>query len=178
MERTATRGGGTVKIVEEFQKFVLRGNIVDLAIGFTVGAAFTTAVRSMVEDLIMPAVGVVLGDVDFGDLFLVLDPGTGPGGYRTLAQAEAAGAVTLNYGLFLNSAIALLLVALVMFAIIRAVNRLLDRLEDDRGRDDDAPEEPDNKKCMFCRSTIHYRAVRCPYCTSALAAAEGAASSG
>jgi large conductance mechanosensitive channel len=158
-----------VRIVEEFQKFVLRGNIVDLAIGFTVGAAFTTAVRSLVEDLIMPAVGFVLGDVDFGNFFFVLDPGTGSGSYRTLAEAEAAGAVTVNYGLFLNSVVALLLVALVMFAIIRSVNRLQDRLTDDRGRDDLAPEEPDNKKCVYCRSTIHYRAVRCPYCTSELA---------
>lgn len=129
----------------------------------------------MVDDLVMPAVGFLLGDVDFGDLFLVLDPGAGPGGYATLQQAQAAGAVTVNYGRFLNSAIALLLVAVVMFVIIRAINRLQDRLEDDRGSDDDVPEEPDNKKCVFCRSTIHYRAVRCPFCTSELDAPKRAA---
>ncbi len=155
-------------ITQEFRKFILRGNIVDLAIGFTVGAAFTASVRSMVDDLVMPAVGWVLGDVDFGDLFLVLNPGVGPGDFETLAQAEAAGAVTIAYGQFLNSLLALLLVALVMFVIIRAMNRLHDGLADDRGRDDEAPAEPDNKKCMYCRSTIHYRAVRCPYCTSEL----------
>lgn len=160
-------------IIQEFRKFILRGNIVDLAIGFTVGAAFTASVRSMVEDLIMPAVGWMVGDVDFGDLFFVLDPGGGSGGFETLAQAEAAGAVTIAYGQFLNSLIALLLVAVVMFVIIRGVNRLHDRLEDDRGRDDEAPAEPDNKKCTYCRSTIHYRAVRCAYCTSELESAGG-----
>lgn len=155
-------------MLQEFKKFIVRGNLVDMAIGFTVGAAFTTVAKSLVDDVIMPVVGLAIGRVDFEDFFVVLDPGQGTPPYLTIEQAEAAGAVTLNYGLFINNLIALLLVALVMFAIIRGMNRLQDELQDDDGKDDSAPEEPDNKKCRYCRTAIPYRATRCPNCTSDL----------
>lgn len=156
------------KIGTEFKKFLVRGNLVDMAIGFTVGAAFTTVARSLVDDVIMPAVGLVIGRVDFEDFFLLLDPGTGTPPYPTIEQAQEAGAVTLNYGVFINNVMALLLVAIVMFMIIRGMNRIQDEIVDDDGENDDAPAEPDHKKCRFCRSTIAYRAIRCPQCTSEL----------
>lgn len=160
-------------ILEEFKKFALRGNVVDLAIGFTVGAAFSTVAKSLVEDVIMPPIGLVLGRADFSDLFLLLKAGeeqTSP--YATLADAQAAGAVTINYGVFINNALALLVVALAMFIIIRLVNRADEALEDEFGTVDEAPAdaEPSTKKCAYCRSAIPYRATRCPNCTSHLSA--------
>ena len=160
--------------VQEFKKFILRGSLVDLAIGFTVGAAFTTVVKSMVDDVVMPVVGLAVGRVDFRDLFVVLDAGGGAPPFATLDEAHQAGAVTLNYGVFVNNLLTLLIVGIVIFFAIRTVNRLNDELADDAGADDRAPEEPDNKKCRYCRSTIHYRAVRCPQCTSELPEAEDA----
>jgi large conductance mechanosensitive channel len=155
-------------MLDEFKKFILRGSLVDLAIGFTVGAAFTTVARSLVDDVIMPVVGLVIGRVDFENFFVVLDAGGGTQPFRTLEQARAAGAVTLNYGIFVNNMVTLLIVGAVMFFLIRAMNRMQDRLVDEEGADDHAPEEPDSKKCVYCRSTIPYRAVRCPQCTSEL----------
>ena len=154
--------------LDQFKKFILRGNLVDLAIGFTVGAAFTTVARSLVDDIIMPVVGLVIGRVDFADFFLVLDPGAGSPPFLTIEGAREVGAVTLNYGLFINHIITLGIVGGTMYLLIRFVNRLHDSVKDDAGSDDDAPEEPDNKKCMYCRTAIPYRAVRCPACTSTL----------
>jgi large conductance mechanosensitive channel len=161
-------------MLNEFKTFILRGNLVDLAVGFTVGAAFTTVARSLVDDVIMPVVGLVLGRVDFENFFVVLDPGDGTLPFRTLEQAQQAGAVTLNYGVLVNNLVTLTIVGVVMFLLIRFVNRLQDQLPDDQGGDDHAPEEPDNKKCVYCRSTIPYRATRCPQCTSQLSRAEDA----
>lgn len=161
-------------MIDEFKKFLVRGNLADMAIAFTVGAAFTTVARSIVDDLVMPVVGLLIGRVDFRDFFLVLDAGEGVPPFHTIEQAQDAGAVTLNYGLFINNLLALLMVGVVMFFVIRSINRLNDRLEDDDGLDDLAPEEPDNKKCRYCRTTIPYRANRCPNCTSDLEAAAGA----
>ena len=157
-----------MKWVQEFKKFALRGNLADMAIGFTVGAAFTTVAKSLVTDIIMPVVGLAIGRVDFEDFFLVLAAGDSPGPYNTIEQAQAAGAVTLNYGLFVNNILALTIVAFVMFLVIRGMNRLRDHVPDDKGKTDHAPSEPDEKKCNFCRSTIPYRASRCPACTSQL----------
>lgn len=157
-----------MKFVEEFKKFALRGNIMDLAIGFTVGAAFTTVARSLVDDLIMPVVGLITGGAEFQDLFLVLREGAAGGPYRTLAEAQAAGAVTFNYGLFINSVLVFLIVALVMFAIIRLIARLDAELEEEAAQQKAGPEEPANKKCPYCLSTIAYKATRCPNCTSSL----------
>lgn len=155
-------------MIQEFKKFLVRGNLADMAIAFTVGAAFTTVAKSIVDDLVMPVVGLVIGRVDFRDFFLVLDPGEGARPFHTIEQAQDAGAVTLNYGLFVNNLLALLMVGVVMFFVIRAINRLNDQLADDDGKDDLAPEEPDNKKCRYCRTAIPYRASRCPNCTSDL----------
>ena len=167
-------------IVEEFKQFAMRGNVVDLAVGFTVGAAFSTVARSLVDDIIMPPVGLLIGQ-DFADSFIVLQEGnpdiaTRP--YATLAQAQEAGAVTWNYGLFINSIITFLIVALAMFLIIRFINRLDAQLEEEFGEKPKEPSEPANKKCPHCLQTIPYRATRCPQCTSHLeaqASAEAAA---
>lgn len=162
-------------IVQEFRKFALRGNVVDLAIGFTVGAAFTTVAKSLVSDVIMPPIGLLIGRVDFKDMFVVLRDGTvTPPPYVTVTDAQAAGAVTLNYGLFINNAVALLIVAVVMFVLIRSLNRLEESM--DRKVDGPKPpEEPEQKKCPFCRSSIAFRATRCPMCTSGLEEASAGA---
>lgn len=155
--------------VREFRKFAMRGNITDMAIGFTVGAAFSTIAKSLVNDLLMPPIGLVLGRADFSDLFWLLKEGPdAPAPYATVGDAEAAGAVTLNYGEFINSIVAFLIVALAMFLIIRAIHRVEDRLEDRFAEDKPEADEPDHKKCPYCRSTIPYRACRCPQCTSDL----------
>lgn len=159
-----------MSLVSEFQKFALRGNLVDMAVGFTVGAAFTTIARSLVDDVIMPPVGLLLGRSDFSDLFWQLRPGdAAPPPYATLAEAQAAGAVTINYGLFINAVLAFVLVALAMFLVIRAINRIDRQLERDAGAAETAPAEPESKKCPYCLSTIPSKATRCPQCTSDLA---------
>lgn len=162
-----------MKFIEDFKKFALRGNMIDLAIGFTVGAAFTTVVKSMVNDLIMPPVGLLTGNADFSDLFTVLNVPEGTSvpeaGFQTLKAAQEAGAVTINYGVFLNSCLSLLIVAIAMFMIIRLVNRLDEQLDEAFG-DPPSADEPTEKKCEFCRMTIAYRATRCPHCTSELGA--------
>ncbi|MGF1448109.1 MAG: large conductance mechanosensitive channel protein MscL [Opitutales bacterium] len=158
-----------MKIFGDFRKFVLRGNIMDLAIGFTVGAAFTTVVKSMVGNLIMPPLGLVLGDVDFTNRFLVLREGESVSSpYKTLAEAQSAGAVTWNYGAFVNDAFSLLLIALAMFFILRSVRRVEQKLESEFGQEKAAPSEPSTKVCMYCLTAIPYRATRCPACTSNL----------
>lgn len=153
----------------EFRKFAMRGNVVDLAIGFTVGAAFTTIVRSLVDDLLMPPIGLALGRTDFSDFFVLLRPGTEEAApYATLADAKAAGAVTLNYGLFINAVLAFLIVAFAMFLVIKAINRFHQRLERESGAGETGPKEPESKLCPFCLSTIPHKATRCPQCTSQL----------
>lgn len=157
-----------MKLVNEFKKFIMRGNLVDLALGFTVGAAFSTIAKSLVNDILMPPVGWLMGNSDFSDLFWVLDAGseTAPP-YATLADAQAAGAVTINYGVFINNVLAFLIVAIVMFGVVRAYNRVEDSLES-HFDDPPKPEDPAQKKCPFCRSKIPFRATRCPFCTSQL----------
>ena len=161
-----------MSLLTEFKKFALRGNMIDLAIGFTVGAAFTTVVKSLVNDVIMPPIGLLTGNADFSDLFWVMDLPDGveapEGGYQTLKAAQEVGAVTLNYGTFFNSCLSLLIVAIAMFFVIRAVNRVDEELDEAFG-DPPPKEEPSEKKCDFCRSAIPFRATRCPQCTSELA---------
>ena len=155
-------------MLNEFKKFVMRGSLVDMAIGFTIGAAFTTVVKSLVNDLIMPPIGLALGNVDFKDFFWVLKEGNELPPYPTIEQAQEAGAVTLNYGLFINNVFALLLVALAMFVIVRMVNRIDEAMEHDLPDNSPVADEPSHKKCQYCRSQIAYRAVRCPQCTTRL----------
>ncbi len=160
-----------MSFLDDFKKFAIRGNMIDLAIGFTVGAAFTTVVKSLVNDIIMPPIGLLTGNADFSDLFWVLNVPKGveepTGGFQTLKDASDAGAVTMNYGVFLSGCLSLLIVAVAMFIIIRMVNRLDEQL--DKAFGEPPPQsEPADKKCDFCRSTIPFRATRCPQCTSEL----------
>lgn len=142
---------------KEFKEFAMRGNVVDMAVGIIIGGAFGTIVKSLVSDVIMPPIGLILGGVDFSNLFIVLKEGTIPGSYAALAEAQKAGAVTVNYGLFINSVISFLIVAFAVFLLIRAINRLK------RGE-----EEPTTKECPHCMSQIPLKATRCPHCTSQL----------
>jgi len=154
----------------DFKKFALRGNVVDMAVGFTVGAAFATVARSLVDDLLMPPIGLLLGNVDFSDRFWLLRAGGGAQPpYANLADAQAAGAVTLNYGQFLNAALTFLIVALAVYFVVRAVNKVDAELEEHFGAEPPQPGEPAEKKCRYCLTTIPYRATRCPQCTSDLA---------
>ncbi|MBI1247223.1 large conductance mechanosensitive channel protein MscL [bacterium] len=155
-------------LISDFKKFALRGNLMDMAVGFTVGAAFTSVAKSLVSDIIMPPLGFVLGRSDFSDLFLVLNQTEPDQKFATLAQAQAAGMATINYGMFINNIISFLLVAVAMFLIIRMVNKLDKSLEDAFGGSKAEPGDPENKKCPYCLSTIPYRATRCSQCTSEL----------
>jgi large conductance mechanosensitive channel len=158
-----------VAFLGEFKKFAMRGNVVDLAIGFTVGAAFTIIARSLVDDLLMPPLGLALGRSDFSDFYWLLRAGTEAAPpYATLADAQAAGAVTLNYGLFINALLTFVIVALAMFLVIRGINRLDRELERRSGAAEPEPGEPETKKCPFCLATVPFKATRCPQCTSAL----------
>lgn len=145
----------------EFAKFAMRGNVIDLAVGIIIGAAFGKIVSSLVSDILMPVLGLFLGKVDFSNLYLTLSGGR----YPTLAAAKAAGAATLNYGLFLNAIVDFTIVAFAIFLLIRWINRF-------------APKPampPETRECPFCHSDINVRATRCPSCTSMLDAPEKSA---
>lgn len=149
-------------ILAGFKRFSLRGNFIDLAVGFTVGAAFTTIALSFVSDVLMPPLGYLIGQTDFSNLYWTINPGaTKPGPYATLADARDAGAVTLNYGLFLNNVVAFLLVAFAMFLLVHAIQRIDRRLEEKFGKRKPAPGEPTEKKCPYCLSTVPFKATRC-----------------
>ena len=149
-------------MLKEFKEFALKGNVVDLAVGIIIGGAFGVIVKSLVDDVLMPPVGMLLGGVDFANLFLVLKSGaTAAGPYASLAEAKAAGAVTINYGVFLNAIVSFLIVAFAVFLLIRGINRM-------RRRGEAAP-PPSTKECPYCVSAIPIKATRCPQCTSQLA---------
>jgi large conductance mechanosensitive channel len=154
------RPKGEILMWKEFKEFAMRGNVVDMAVGILIGAAFGRIVTSLVNDLLLPPLGLVLGKVDFSNLFVNLS-GTH---YPTLAQAKAAGAPTLNYGVFLNNIINFLIVAFAIFLLVRGINRLR------RQQEAPAP-EPTTKRCPYCDSMISIHAIRCPQCTSDLQAA-------
>ena len=157
-----------MKLLKDFKSFALRGDLVDLAIGFTVGAAFTTVARSLVDDLLMPPLGLVLGQTDFSDYYWLLRDGdAAPGPYATKEAAEAAGAVTLDYGEFATNLLTFLVVALAVFAVVRLVTRASRAIEDEFG-EADQPDQPETKKCAYCRETVPYKASRCSHCTSFL----------
>jgi large conductance mechanosensitive channel len=141
-------------MLKEFRDFAMRGSVLDLAVGIIIGAAFTTIVQSFVNDILMPPVGLLLGGVDFSNLFISLD-GTA---YPSLAAAQEAGAATLNYGLFINNVINFLIVAFVVFLIVRQVNKMRRP----------APQAPTTKECPYCFTNIPIKATRCPECTSQL----------
>ena len=148
-------------MLKEFKDFALRGNVLDMAVGIIIGAAFSTIVNSLVNDVLMPPFGWLLGGVDFENFYLTIKSGSPAGPYSSLVDAQAAGAVTVNYGLFINTLISFLIVAMAMFFLIRAINRLQDGKE--------KPElAPTTKKCPHCLTNIHLEATRCPNCTSQL----------
>lgn len=157
-------------LLQDFKKFALRGNLIDLAIGFTVGAAFSTVAKSLVDDLIMPPLGLILGRTDFSDYYLLLRDGPeAPGPYATREAAEAAGAVLLDYGQFVTSLLTFLVVAIAMFVVVRSISRATEALQDEFGQDEaDEPQLPTTKKCAYCREVVPYKASRCSHCTSFL----------
>lgn len=149
-------------MMKEFKEFAVKGNVVDMAVGIIIGAAFGTIVKSLVADVIMPPIGLLLGNVDFSNLFVVLKHGGEVVQYATVADAQAAGAVTLNYGTFINTIISFLIVAFAIFILVKNINRLK------REKETGPPPEPTTKECPQCFSTIHIKATRCPNCTSSL----------
>jgi len=138
---------------KEFKEFAMKGSMVDLAVGIVIGAAFGKIITSLVSDVIMPPIGLLLGEVDFSSLFIDLSGK----GYATLAEAKAAGAATINYGLFLNTVIDFIIVAFVIFLIIKQINRM---------KREEAPAPPDTKDCPYCYTGIPLKATRCPNCTA------------
>ncbi len=147
-------------MLKEFKAFAMRGNVLDMAIGIIIGVAFGKIVTSFVNDVLMPPIGLVLGNVDFANLFINLSGRP----YATLADAKAAGAATIRYGVFLNAVLDFLIVAFVIFLLVRQVNRMTREPEA-------APAPPTTRECLYCLSIISLKATRCPHCTSELKAA-------
>ena len=148
-------------MLEEFKKFAMRGNVVDMAVGIIIGGAFGTIVKSLVADVIMPPIGLLLGGVDFSDLFITLKEGATVGPYATLAIAQEAGAVTISYGVFINAVISFLIVAFAVFLLIKAINKL-------QAEEEEPVKEETEKECPYCITSIAINATRCPNCTSEL----------
>jgi large conductance mechanosensitive channel len=148
-------------MLKEFKEFALRGSVLDMAVGIIIGAAFGAIVSSLVADVLMPPIGLLLGRVDFSNLYVVLASGTAAGPYVSLAAAQQAGTVTLNYGIFINKIIGFLIVAFALFLVIRSMNRL-------KRQQETVAAEPTTKACPFCFTEIPTKAVRCPNCTSEL----------
>jgi large conductance mechanosensitive channel len=146
-------------VIKEFKEFAMRGNVLDMAVGIIIGSAFGTIIGSLVNDVLMPPIGILLGNVDFSNLFLVLKGGGKT--FASIAEAKSAGAVTLNYGVFINTIINFLIVAFAVFLLIRNVNRL-------KRKEEPAPAAPTTKECPHCLSTVPVKAKRCAFCTSQL----------
>ena len=148
-------------MLKEFKEFAMRGNVVDMAVGIIIGAAFGGIIKSLVADIIMPPIGLLLGGVDFSDIFINLSGGE----YASLAEAQEAGAATINLGVFINTILNFIIIAFAIFLLIRAINRM-------KKEEEAEPEpEPETKDCPFCCSSIPIQAKRCPHCTSELEAA-------
>ena len=147
-------------MLKEFKEFAMRGNVLDMAIGIVIGAAFGNIVTSFVSDILMPPIGLLLGGVDFSNIFIVL----GSGEYASLEAAKEAGAATWNIGLFINTMIDFLIIAFAIFLVVKAVNNL-------KRKEAAPPPAPSEKSCTFCATTIPIKATRCPNCTSQLESA-------
>lgn len=150
-------------MLKEFREFAMRGNVLDMAVGIIIGAAFGTIVNSLVQDVIMPPIGLLLGNVDFSNIFVVLKEGKVVGPYASVAAAKSAGAVTINFGVFVNTIITFLIVAFAVFLLVRTINRL-------KRQGQVPPPVPTTKECTYCFSSIPIKATRCPQCTSELKA--------
>jgi len=148
-------------MLKEFKAFVMRGNVVDMAVGIIIGAAFGLIIKSLVADILMPPIGILLGGVDFSNLFIVIKEGATSGPFDTLAAAKDSGAVTISYGVFFNTVISFIIVAFAIFMLIRSLNKM-------KKKEEEAPAEPTTKGCTYCFSTIPIKATKCPQCTSAL----------
>jgi large conductance mechanosensitive channel len=156
-----------MRMLEEFKAFAIKGNVIDLAVGVVVGGAFGTIVKSLVDDVLMPPIGLVIGNVDFSNLFVVLHEGRRQAGpYVSLAAAKSAGAVTLNLGLFINALVSFLIVAVAIFMVLKGVNHLRQQMNNSQ------PEAVPGRTCPRCYSAIHLQATRCPHCTSELPRAD------
>ncbi len=150
-------------MLKDFKTFIMRGNVVDMAVGIMIGVAFGAIVSSLVKDVIMPPIGLAFGNIDFSNLVIVIKQGSTPGPYESLAAAQAAGAITLNYGLFINTIISFLMIAFVVFFfIIRPIARM------QAPKKAPEPAVPTTKECPFCYTNIPIKATRCPNCTSPL----------
>jgi large conductance mechanosensitive channel len=148
-------------MLKEFKEFAMKGNVLDMAIGIIIGAAFGTIVKSLVADVIMPPIGLLLGNVDFSSLYILLKGGAKVAGpYATFADAQAAGAVTLNYGVFINSVVSFLIVAFSVFMVVKSINKMK------RKEEEIPPAAPTTKSCPFCFTVISVQATKCPACTS------------
>jgi large conductance mechanosensitive channel len=149
-------------MLKEFKEFAMRGNVVDMAVGIIIGAAFGTIISSLVADVIMPPIGLLLGNVDFTNLFITLKQGAKAAGpYASLVEAKAAGAVTMNIGVFINTIISFIIVAFAIFLLIRSINNL-------KKEEAAPPAVPTTKDCPHCMVSIPIKATRCPHCTSEL----------
>jgi len=147
-------------MLKEFKDFAMKGNVVDMAVGIIIGGAFGTIVKSLVDDILMPPIGLLLGGVDFANIFVLLKEGVKAASpYAGLADAKAAGAVTMNFGLFFNAVISFLIVAFAIFLLVRGMNAM-------RRQQEAPPAAPATRECPFCFSTIAIKASRCPQCTS------------
>ena len=144
---------------KEFKEFAMRGNAVDMAVGIIIGAAFGSIVKSLVADVIMPPIGLLLGNVDFSNLFAVIKQGSVAGPFATVAEAQKAGAVTVNYGMFINTVISFVIVAFAVFLLIKGLNSL-------KRQEEAPPEEPTTKECPLCFSEISIKATRCAFCAA------------
>jgi large conductance mechanosensitive channel len=146
---------------KEFKEFAMRGNVVDMAVGIIIGAAFGTIIASLVADILMPPIGLLLGGVDFSNLFFTIKEGATAGPFSTLADAQKAGAVTINYGTFVNKVVSFLIVAFAIFMVVKGMNSM-------KKKDEASPAMPTTKECSFCYTAIPIKATRCPHCTSEL----------
>jgi large conductance mechanosensitive channel len=151
-------------MLKEFKEFATKGNMLDMAVGIVIGAAFGLIIASLVADIIMPPIGLLLGNIDFANIFSVLKEGKTPGPYATVAAAKAAGAVTVNWGVFINTIINFLIVAFAIFLMLKGFNRM-------RREQEAPPAAPTTKDCPYCLSEIPIKATRCPQCTSELTTA-------
>jgi large conductance mechanosensitive channel len=147
---------------KEFKEFAMRGNVIDMAVGIIIGAAFGTIAKSLVTDIIMPPIGLLLGNVDFSNLFWTIKPGAEAAPpYLSVEDANAAGAVTMNYGIFINNVISFFIVSIAIFIMVKTINNL-------KRKEETAPAEPTTKECPYCLSKIPIKATKCPQCTSEL----------
>jgi len=152
-------------MVKEFREFALKGNVVDMAVGIIIGVAFGAVIKSLVDNVLMPPIGLLLGNVDFGNLLVVLKAGAPAGPYATLAEAQDAGAVAISYGVFVNAIVSFVIVAFAVFMVVRQVNRMK--------REEEPPAAPTTRECPRCLSAISVKATRCAFCTSEVEAAAG-----